>query len=105
MLSRRRDAPASMDVGAKGRECYVPRLGVHDGASGAVWAASGPRCAQCEQVVVPVPEVENLTAISNFWALTARSLIGKSWKFVDIARHWPGLSRRRSRVRAPSLPP
>ena len=42
-----------------------------------------------------VPEVENLTAISNFWALTARSLIGKSWKFVDIARLWPGLSRRR----------
>jgi hypothetical protein len=40
-------------------------------------------------------EVENLTVISNFWALTARSLIGKSWKIVDIARLWPGLSRRR----------
>jgi hypothetical protein len=26
----------------------------------------------------------------------ARSLIGKSWKIVDIARLWPGLSRRRS---------
>jgi hypothetical protein len=37
-------------------------------------------------------EVENLTAISNFWALTAHSLIGKSWKIVDIARLWPGLS-------------
>jgi hypothetical protein len=24
-----------------GLECYVPRLSVHDGASGAVWAASG----------------------------------------------------------------
>jgi hypothetical protein len=67
---------------------------VHDGASGAVWAASG-RYAQCEQVVALVSEVENLTAISNFWALTARSLIGKSWKIVDIARLWPGLSRRR----------
>jgi hypothetical protein len=32
-------------------------------------------------------------------------LIGKSWKIVDIARLWPGLSRRRSRVQAPSLPP
>jgi hypothetical protein len=42
-----------------------------------------------------VSEVENLMAISNFWALTARSLIGKSWKIVDIARLWPGLSRRR----------
>jgi hypothetical protein len=38
MPSRRRDAPASMDVGAKGPGM---RLGVHDDASGAVWAASG----------------------------------------------------------------
>jgi len=83
-------------LGRRGWECYVPRLGVHDGAAGALWAASGPRRAQCEQFVAPVPEVENLTAISNFWTLTARSLIGKSWKFVDIARLWPGLSRRRS---------
>src|SRR5215469_12718237 len=93
--SRWQDAPASMDVGAKGLGMHVPRLGVHDGAAGALWAASGPRRAQCEQFVAPVPEVENLTAISNFWTLTARSLIGKSWKFVDIARLWPGLSRRR----------
>ena len=28
-------------LGQRGWECYVPRLGVHDGASGAVWAASG----------------------------------------------------------------
>ena len=65
-------------LGRRGWECYVPRLGVHDGAAGAVWVASGRRCAQCEQLVAPVPGVENLTAISNFWALTARSLIGKS---------------------------
>jgi hypothetical protein len=97
MPSRRRDAPASTDVGAKGLGVLCIQVGCRafiDGASGAVWAASG-RCAQCEQVV---SEVENLTAISNFWALTARSLIGKSWKIVDIARLWPGLSRRRSRV-------
>jgi hypothetical protein len=42
--SRRRDAPASMDVGATvvGSAMYLgwlPR--VHGGASGAVWAASG----------------------------------------------------------------
>jgi hypothetical protein len=55
-------------LGRRGWECYVPRLGVHDGAAGAVWAASGRRCAQCEQFVAPVPGVENLTAISNRWA-------------------------------------
>jgi len=49
--------------------------------------------------------VEGVTRFSNFWALTARSMIGKSWKTVEIVEFWPGLSRRRSRVRAPSLPP
>jgi hypothetical protein len=39
--------------------------------------------------VAPVLEVENLTGISKFWALTTRSLIGKSWKFVDIAQLGP----------------
>jgi hypothetical protein len=97
MPSRRRDAPVSMDVGAKGLGVLCIEAGCrafvteHQVESG--WAASG-RCAQCEQVVAPVSEVENLTAISNFWWLTARSLIGKSWKIVDIARLWPGLSRR-----------
>ena len=33
--------------------------------------------------------------ISNFWALTARSLIGKSWKTLEIVEFWPGLSRWR----------
>jgi hypothetical protein len=39
--------------------------------------------------------VERLIRISNFWALRARSAIGKIWKIADIVRLWPGLSRRR----------
>jgi hypothetical protein len=38
---------------------------------------------------------EKQTVISNFWTLTARSVVGKSWKTIDIARLWPGLSRRK----------
>jgi hypothetical protein len=37
--------------------------------------------------------VERLIRISNFWALTARSLIGKSWKTAEIVEFWSGLSR------------
>jgi len=33
--------------------------------------------------------------ISNFWALTACHVIGKSWKNAEINEVWPGLSRRR----------
>jgi hypothetical protein len=36
-----------------------------------------------------------LRRISNFWALAARSVIGRSRKTVEIVEFWPGLSRRR----------
>src|SRR5215469_2329702 len=39
--------------------------------------------------------VEGSTRFSNFWALTARSVIRKSWKSVEVVELWPGLSRRR----------
>jgi hypothetical protein len=39
--------------------------------------------------VAPASEAENLTAISNFWALMARYLIGKSWKIVDMRDFGP----------------
>jgi hypothetical protein len=38
---------------------------------------------------------QTLTRISNFWALAARYVIGKSWKIAEIVEFWPGLSRRR----------
>jgi len=34
-----------------------------------------------------------LTCISNSWALPARSVIGKSWKTVEVVELWPGLVR------------
>jgi hypothetical protein len=52
------------------------------GASGAVWAASGG-CDNAGKSWHQFSELENVTAISNFWALTAHSLIGKSWKIVE----------------------